>query len=113
MVLMMCVHGSTERDTSENVKEALLSFFCLAGKSAVIAVLAFMANGTITNEMLKDDNLMAYDNCRMLVMRGPPRKVNIRMPTKTWNTDMMKSHMRYSGCFHTICKLNSTKIVQL
>ncbi|KAK4440020.1 hypothetical protein Salat_0336900 [Sesamum alatum] len=111
---MMCVpwiYRCSERDTSENVKEALLSFFCLAGKSAVIAVLAFMANGTITNEMLKDDNLMAYDNCRMLIMRGPPRKVNITMPAETRNTDAMKSHMPYSACLHTICKLNSTKIV--
>lgn len=89
--------------TSENVKEADLSLLRLAGKIAAIRVLAFMANGTITNDMQKDGKLMEYDNPRILFVRGPPRKVNTTMPNRTWITDIINAHLSYTSCFHTIC----------
>lgn len=91
--------------TSENVKEVVSSLFLLAGRSATNAARAFMANGTMTKEMTKEGNFIAFDNCRMFCIRGPAKKVNIAMPNNTCKTDLRKAFLSYTtSSFHTICK---------
>lgn len=83
----MCVCAETEtereKETSENVQEAVSSLFLLAGRIAATADRAFMASGTTTKEMTKDGNPITFDSCRMLLVRGFPRKVNIPIPNNT------------------------------
>lgn len=69
-----------EIKSSVNAQDAVSLLLMLAGRSAAIASLAFMASGTTTKEMMKDGNPMACDSCRMLAVRGPPMKFNINMP---------------------------------
>lgn len=91
MLAFVCVcKRGRKRGTSENVKDAVFSVFLLTGKIASIKILAFIANGTMTNEMEKEGTLMAYDNCRILVVRGPPMKVNITIPNTILNTHVTK-----------------------
>lgn len=87
-----------ERRTSENVKEALFSLLWLAGEIAAIADLQFMANGTTTNDMAKEGTFIEYDNCRILSVRGSPRKVIITIPRITCNKDLIKVHTDESSC---------------
>lgn len=72
-----------QEGTSENVKEEVLELFWLAGNIAKIADLAFMATGTITNETKKVGTPISSENCCMLFLRGPEKKVNIAMPKIT------------------------------
>ena len=94
--------------TSENVKEVVLSFLLLAAEIAEVAALALVANGTRINAMKNDDILAAVEKDCTLCMRGSARTDSIRIPANKSIMALNHAQVDLSTGPALVCSTNSS-----
>lgn len=99
-------YNKTEKQTSENVNEAVLIFLRLAKIIADTASLELVAKGKAINEMKNEGILVASEKLSTASTRGSANAAAIMVPINSIRTALKDVHLGFST-FSTTSSLSS------